>query len=513
MQAVTWARTNHIKTVGLLLLPAAILIAVTWALIGRFFYTLDDAYIHLQLAEMIGQQGHFGLHLSSVASPSSSLLWTLWLTIWSWLPVGFDYIPLLTNLCILALLGMDLKTWLDQRLCDQRNTIWLLVAIFISLNVYWLSLSGMEQLTQAWLATRVMIAVSQQQWQTSSLFVGIYALALIRYESLALCLPVLLLAASKGESKKALATLLMIVLTLGVYSLFLHEGLGLGWLPASVQIKSVFAELDERSWQQLWAAILENIQFVMQQEYNRYLLWLVLGWFAAGRQALGRQLMAIATVVYVAHALFGRVNSGRYEVYVLACCWVAMLHSSFPLVERYLNSYARRIIFLLLVIVLNLGNFYSGPSAPWAAKNIHDQQGQLAELVQHYLKQPVAVNDVGLISRHNELPVLDLVGLGSKGVYELRKTMGPGSAWVSTLLTQHDIHYAMIYEHWFPDWPRHLIKVATFEIPGPLFTPAGRRVSLFADSTSSAKVLLKAIASYQADHPAQSSWFTVTKAD
>jgi hypothetical protein len=513
MQALTWERTHHLKTLGLLLLPAAILVAVTWTLIGRFFYTLDDAYIHLQLAEMIGQHGHFGLHLNSVASPSSSLLWTLWLTAWSWLPVGFDYIPLLTNLCILALLANDLHQWLHHRLSQRNNSIWLLTAILISLNVYWLTLSGMEQLTQAWLAARVMIAVSQQQWQTRSLYVAIYALALIRYESLALCLPVLMLAASNDASKKAFATLLILLLTLGAYSLYLHESLALGWLPASVQIKSVFAELDGRSLHDFWAAILENIHFVMQQEYNRYVLWLVIGWIAAGRNTLGRQLMAIATFVYVAHALFGRVNSGRYEVYVLASCWVATLHNTFSLLERYLTSNARRIIFLMLVIVLNTGSFYSGLSAPWAAKNIHDQQGQLAVLVQHYLKQSVAVNDVGLISRHNALPVLDLVGLGTKGVYELRKALGPGSDWISILLLQHETHYAMVYEHWFPDWPHHLIKVATYEISGPLFTPAGRRVSLFADSPNSARILQQAITRYQADHPARSAWFTVFKPD
>lgn len=166
----------------------------------------------------------------------------------------------------------------------------------------------------------------------------------------------------------------------------------------------------------------------------------------------------------------------------------------------------------MLVIVLNLDSFFSGLSAPWAAKNIHDQQGQLAVLVQRYLKQPVAVNDVGLISRGNELPVLDLVGLGSKGVYELRIASGPGPEWVSLLLAQHKTQFAIIYEHWFPDWPKHLIKVATYEIPGPLLTPAGRQVSLFADSSSSARVLEQAITRYQADHPTQSAWFNVLEA-
>lgn len=512
MQAVTWARKNHSSTLGLLLLPVVLLLVLTWSLIGSFFYTLDDAYIHLQLAEMIGQSGHFGLHPSAVSSPSSSLLWTLWLAAWSWLPIGYELVPLITNIGILALLIIDLQRWLDHRLSQTTLSVWLVVTILISLNVYWLALSGMEQLTQAWLAARVMMTASQQEWGSRSLYWAVFALALIRYESLALCLPILVLAAYKGEPKKALATLLMILMTLGAYSWYLHEGLALGWLPASVQIKSVFADLPERSLTALAAAMLRNFQIVMQYEYNRYLLWLAIGWLFTGRNTLGRQLMVIATLVYVAHAFMGRVDSGRYEMYVLACCWIATLHNTLPAIEQHLNTIARRSIFLMLVIVLNLDSFFSGLSAPWAAKNIHDQQGQLAVLVQRYLKQPVAVNDVGLISRGNELPVLDLVGLGSKGVYELRIASGPGPEWVSLLLAQHKTQFAIIYEHWFPDWPKHLIKVATYEIPGPLLTPAGRQVSLFADSSSSARVLEQAITRYQADHPTQSAWFNVLEA-
>lgn len=513
MQAVTWARSPQGKTIGVLLLPALALVALTWGLISRFYYTLDDAYIHLQLAEMIGQYGHFGLHLSSVSSPSSSLLWTLWLSAWAWLPIGFDYIPLITNLLVLALLSQDLYRWLQQRLSQRENTPWFLVAMLLSLNAYWLSVSGMEQLAQAWLTVRVMVAVSQQHWQQLSLYIALIALALIRYESLALCLPVLLLATRYGATTKALSTLLIIALGLATYSLYLHDGLGLGWLPASVQIKSVFSELSDRSLAPFGAAIAENLHFVMQQEYNRYLIWLGIGWLTAGRDRLGRQLMWMATLVYLAHALFGRVNSGRYEIYVLACCWIATLHNSAHWIERFLANNTRRVIFLLLVIVLNSNNFFSSFSAPWAAKNIHDQQGQLAILVQDYLRQPVAVNDVGLISRGNPQPVLDLVGLGTSGVYELRHAMGAQSHWVDILLKKHQTHYAMVYDHWFPSWPSHLIPVATLETPGPLFTPAGRRVSLYADSLEHAEHLRRAIKQYHQDHPSQSTWFTLREGD
>ena len=512
MQEVMLARLDRAKTITMLLLPVAILLAILWGLIGHFFYLLDDAYIHLQLSEMIGLHGHFGLHADSYASPSSSLLWTAWLALWAHWQTLYDYVPLLTNIGILALLANDLLKWLE-RITTPANAVWLVLAMLLSMNVYWLVLSGMEQLMQAWLTVRVMIAVSRQQWQTLPLYSALVGLALLRYESLALCLPVLILAMVNGEYKKPLCTLGLIAISLAAYSLFLHEGLGLAWLPASVQIKSVFAHVGEDGQSGYGQAILDNIRHVMQSEYNRYLLWLLAGWLAAWRSSTGRQLMAIASFVYVAHALFGRADSGRYEIYVIAACWVATLHNTIGILEQYMCSRSRKAIVMLTVVVLNTGSVFSSLSAPWAAQNIHDQQGQLGILVKDYLKQPIAANDIGMIGRHNNLPVLDLVGLGSKGVYELRHASALNSGWITTLLEQHQTHYAIVYEHWFPAWPKNLIKVACFDMPGLLLTPAARQVSLYADSAATRKTLLQAIARYQRDHPAQASWFHLTETD
>ena len=41
---------------------------------GRFIFTLDDAYIHLALAENI-TNGHYGVNEGEFSAPSSSILW------------------------------------------------------------------------------------------------------------------------------------------------------------------------------------------------------------------------------------------------------------------------------------------------------------------------------------------------------------------------------------------------------------------------------------------------------
>lgn len=506
MQEVTQAHPDRAKTIIALLLPVAILLAATWSLIGSFYYTLDDAYIHLQLADMIANRGHFGLHPESTAAPSSSLLWTLWLTFWARLPAGYDYVPLITNIVILTLLFNDLLRWLQQITTSAQQQLWLLIAIIASLNLYWLTLSGMEQLAQVWLTVRVAIAISRGRWQDNSLYLALILLALLRYESLALCLPVLIMAIRAGEARKALTTLAILVLALAAYSLFLHDSLGLTWLPASVQIKSVFAEVGPRTGLSHAQAIVDNIRHVMSGQYSHYLIWLMLGWLYAGRNQAGRQLMAVATLIYIAQALFGRANSGRYEIYVFALCWIALLHNAIPLIEKHTRRPARMLIFMLAVLMLNVFSVAKSVTAPWAAQNIHDQQGQSATLVKDYLKRAVAANDIGLLTRHNRYSVLDLVGLGTAGVHELRNASASGSGWVSTLLEQRKIHYAVVYDNWFPEWPDNLIRVAYADMPGLLLAPAERRVSFYADSPAHAKILLQAINAYRKDYPERTGW-------
>lgn len=506
MQEVTLARPERAETIIVLLLPVALLVAATWGLIGSFYYTLDDPYIHLQLADMIGNQGHFGLHPDSTAAPSSSLLWTLWLALWARLPVGYDYVPLLTNTLILALLLRDVQGWLRHITHSPTLRVWLLIALIASLNLYWLTLSGMEQLAQVWLALRVAIAISKGQWQDNALYLALILLALLRYESLALCLPVLIMAMRAGQMPKALITLTLLLLALTAYSFFLHETLGLGWLPASVRIKSVFADVGPRTGLTAVQAIIDNIRHVMSGQYSHYLIWLALGWLCAGSHRSGRQLMVVATLVYIAQALFGRANSGRYEMHVFALCWVALLHNSMPLIEEHTRRPARLLMFLLAVAMLNVFSIAKSITSPWAAQNIHDQQGQNATLVKRYLRQPVAANDIGLLTRHNDYPVLDLVGLGSAGVYELRQASAAGSGWVSSLLAKERIHYAIIYDNWFPEWPDTLIRVASADMPGLLLSPAERRVSFYADSPRHAEILLQAIQAYRKDHPDSTGW-------
>lgn len=513
MQAAIPAPLPRVRWLLILLLPMVVLLALTWQLIGSFYYTLDDPYIHLQLADMLGRFGHYGLNLSSYASPSSSLLWTFWLSLLaqplaSW-PAAFDLIPLLTNLVILALLLHDLLAWLSRRF-PPASVIWIALAMTLSLNLYWLAMSGMEQLAQVWLTLRVAFALSEDQLHQRRFYIALFALSLLRYESLALVLPVLLWAACQGQAKRAGLTALCIITVLGDFSLFLHDGLGLDWLPASITAKSVLAKVGHGYGHTLPDALWFNISHSLPSEYNRNLLMLALGWLLRDRQnRYAKPLLALAGSVFLAHLVLGRVQTGRYEIYVLALSWVALLVAVTPHIRDWLTQWRRGLIALFVTILVLPSNVFSNLSAPWAAQNIHDQQGQMAILVQQYLRAPVAINDLGLVVRRNPQPVLDLAGLGTPGAFERRREAPYNSDWILTLMREHNTHFAMIYDSWFPYWPATFHPVAVLNMPGMLLGPSSRRVSLYADSEPAATQLLQAVRAYQTDHPDKADWFWI----
>src|SRR6476469_58646 len=80
----------------LLALCAIELAAIVMMNSGRFVYTLDDAYIHLAMAENIGL-GHYGVNPGELSAPASSIIWPFLLA-----PVArvsfAEFVPLCLNL-------------------------------------------------------------------------------------------------------------------------------------------------------------------------------------------------------------------------------------------------------------------------------------------------------------------------------------------------------------------------------------------------------------------------------
>ncbi|HKL20996.1 MAG TPA: hypothetical protein VJ904_04275 [Tichowtungia sp.] len=81
---------------------------------GVFTYSLDDAYIHLSLAEQI-HHGHYGINAGEYSSPSSSVLCPFLLAPFSGLP------SFRNDVYVLDIWGLASKAALENRLKKRSN--------------------------------------------------------------------------------------------------------------------------------------------------------------------------------------------------------------------------------------------------------------------------------------------------------------------------------------------------------------------------------------------------------
>jgi hypothetical protein len=466
-----------ILPVGLLLLAALVINH------GQMIYTLDDPYIHIDLARQIFS-GHYGINPDEFSAPSSSVLWPLLLAPFTPLGNVQLWVPLILNL---------LFSWLTFSLLSQRlqelgfvHRLIILGGWLLATNFYGLIFNGMEHCLQVYLVVVIACGVlgkEYEQLEVSShgLYAALLLLPLVRYEGMAVSLPVLLYLFYRGEYVRSLCCGALLIGLVGAFSLFLAH-LGLGYLPSSVIAKSDTTGV---------ASILRNLI----SQFDKYGWVILILLVTCGLLSRRKPLAVLLLTVTGLHLLFGKFGwFGRYEIYWLSFLGVFFLHVGL----RHLSVRGVALIFGLLPVAF-AQLVYTTLATPLAAAAIYNQQYPMAQ-VAHRLDAPVAVNDLGLVALNNRHYVLDLWGLGSLEALKLRKTeQGPG--WIEALMTRKGVHYAMVYEEWFPQRPANWIKVGELKMTTPKIAAAGDTVAFYATDRASAGRLKSVMQAYEREVP------------
>ena len=471
-------------------LPAALLVVQVHLTCG-VVYSLDDPYIHLALARRI-LHGHYGINPGEFAAPSSSILWPFLLA-----PFAFtrlvEFLPLVINLGALVVAVWWLRRWLETWL-SPWGALGATAALAFALNLYGLVLTGMENSLQVTLAIIVALSLMRERpgerlgWP---FWLSVVLLPLIRYEGLAISLPVLAyLVLSPGHRAPALVAGALIVGVVLGFSLFLHSH-GVGLLPSSVLAKSGLEMLQKLP---RLATLWNNIE--------QQLFFLVIGLFAAVlfvREGRLREAVLLVLAPTVAHLLFGRYGwFGRYHIYFAA--WIVILF-----VTVYARAGLARLRFLSAALAVwfgyaSLDSMIATLTTPLASRNIADQQKQMAIIARDYLDEPVAVNDLGFVSFYAPRYLLDLGGLAS---YEaLQAHADPASeAWIADLMARHHVEQAMVYDGMFPRRPANWIRVATLHLPRPWVAVGDDKVAFYSTSPEAAARLRQVLANYRKSSP------------
>ena len=468
----------------LFVLPISVLLLSVLAINGgTLIYTLDDPYIHIDLARQIFA-GHYGINPGEFSAPSSSVLWPFILAPFTPLGPVQLWLPLVLNV-IFSFLTFSL---LSQRLRDLpfRYKAIILGGWLLATNFYGLIFNGMEHCLQVYLVVMIACGVLNKEFDNvraspNGLYVALLLLPLVRYEGMAVSLPVLAYLFYRGERIRSVSCGVLLLVLLAAFSLFLAH-LGLGYLPSSVIAKSdttgvvsilrnAIGQLDKYGW------------VILALLVSCALLW--------RRKPLALLLLSVTGL----HMLFGKFGwFGRYEIYWLSFLGVFFLH----LALRHLPMRSVALIFGLLPVAF-VQLLYTTLATPLASAAIYNQQYPMAQIAQR-LDAPVAVNDLGLVALTSRQYVLDLWGLGSIEALTLRKS-GQGSAWIEALMARKGVHYALIYEEWFPERPASWIKVGELKMTTPKVAAAYDSVAFYATDETRAATLKTVMQGYARDNP------------
>ncbi|HEX8593575.1 MAG TPA: hypothetical protein VF682_09885 [Pseudomonas sp.] len=450
---------------------------------GTLIYTLDDPYIHIDLARRIFN-GHYGINPQEFSAPSSSIIWPFLLAPFTPLGSAMLWVPFVLNL-VFSFLTFSLFNQLLQGV-RLGHRLLILGGWFLATNFYGLIFNGMEHCLQIYLVTVIAIGVLNKEFHgvavtATKVYLAVLALPLVRYEGLAISLPVLLYLLCKGERLKPFIYGAALVAAVSLFSLFLSH-LGLGYLPSSVIAKSDTTGLS-------------SLAMNVIGQFEKY-GWIILAMLVMCALMPERKVFVLLLLAVTGlHAVFGKNGwFGRYEIYWLTFLGVFFLYACL----RHLKERTVAIIFGLLPLAF-AQLVYTTMATPLASAAVYNQQYPMSQIAQR-LNAPVAVNDLGLVALNSRQYVLDLWGLGNLEALKLRKSAS-GSGWIKGLMERDNVHYAFVYDEWFPEHPDNWIKVGNLHMQIPKIATAFSDVAFYATDATSAQTLKEVMQGYALEHP------------
>jgi hypothetical protein len=480
---------EHLPFAVLALLVVAEIVTILLLNGGMLVYSLDDAYIHLSLADRIWT-GTYGINTGEVSAPASSILWPFLLASFASLPASaYGLVPLLINVAAafatLRLLVGELRVALSGAGTFSVAAALFATVLTVGVNLVPIVFTGMEHSLQQLLAVVLVRGLIQEGRTTRvprSAWFAVALLPLLRYDSLALSVPALAYFLWRGHVRGSLLAMLAMGVVMGAFSAFMLTH-GLDLLPASVMAKSDIARTGGGP-----ITLLRNLYSNLSGDTQANVLLfgavlLLAGACDRSRAAPERGLGAVICAAMVIDLLFGKLGAYyRYEVYLCAAMAMALIHLYRGLLARVLGSraaLAQKIVAIGGLAAASLGYLVALATTPAASNNIYDQQYQMHRFVVDFYRQPVAVNDLGWVALRNPNYVLDLGGLASREAL-LARAREAGPEWLRRLTEQHGVRLVMIYDDWFPERPSGWVRIGQLTFDQMKVTAAGTRVSFYA---------------------------------
>lgn len=465
---------------------------------NQFIYPIDDAYIHLAIARNFGESGFWSVNLNSFDSGSSSILYTLILSLLIKIFGDNVYYPMIINI----IAGYITVYWTYRFFRDfhsqSEQKLGLLLFLPVSL-LYVMVILGMEQTLHMMLSVMAIYYIKKnfnsnfQRRDFIKLLFTILFLGVVRFESMffIFCLSTLLLI--EKRFKQAGLIIIAGFLPLVIFGLISIQNGGF-FFPNSVIIKGSYP--DGNLLMSVWAifkkGILLNISF-----YKLFLFPLIcICIYLIDKYRLNlknlvkdEKLLLLVVGTILLQSLFAVIKY-RYENYLMIMLVLILV----PIVAEYMKFQNKNISHFLFAISF-AGFCFVGiyrfatthPVLEVSSKNIEEQQVQMGKFLHQYYKgQKAVANDIGAIAYFGHTELLDIVGLGSTDVAKfyidnkgLEKTEFDKKyhKFLADYISENNYKIAVIYPKWFPNHvPQNWIPVASWKIENNLGTAQNRVV-------------------------------------
>jgi hypothetical protein len=456
---------------------------------GHLVYALDDAYIHMAMAKNVAQHGVWGVTRHAFSPSTSSILWTLILSLCYFIFGTHETIPLALNLIFALLVLVLVQSILDQSAPARPREFLLLLCVIFFTPLPVVIFVGMEHAAQilidllfVYQASRVLEQqhVDLSRHDARWLLVLSALVPLVRYEGLFLIAVVCVLLLMRGRILTSFASVAVAVIPLAIYG-FISVRHGAFWLPNSVLLKSVDPALGPVAFLSQALAQLKAAPYLWQLVLLAAILYFVRRKAVRATWERVQSLLLIFIFTTLLHVTFSLVQVWfyRYEAYlvtlgVLACGISLRDALNTDMLRRRRSASlimlaACSLLVCVSVVSLARRSIVSLRHTPQATTNIYQQQYQMAMFLGgNYDGSAIAANDIGAINYFADIECLDLWGLATTEVARAKREGRFDTSLIRALGERSHAKIAIVYDSWLDEYggaPTEWTPVGRWKIP------------------------------------------------
>lgn len=439
---------------------------------GWLTFPLDDAYIHLSIAQEVRESGNLGPSPFQFQNSSSSPGFTLILGMLAQLMDLTVWLPMLLNAGLACLWVWVVVALLIPSHYPSLMQVGIPLLLGLLIPIPLLILNGMEHMAHLLMVTLFLREASRKLHDNAHpnglLMLATLLMCTLRYESIFLVLCFAVLAIYLRFWRNALFVLAlgaMPIVMVGLVSL--SQG-GTFW-PLSIIGKGHF----------LWDA--SAIGQWGLEGVNRYythpfmLILVLLLWAATALHKEGNTPYRFWNLIVLGatllHVQCAEVGGYRYEAYLIGAGLLGVLLTPSHLSLLKPASRWRRVnqagifVSVSLFFVLRAGFFLA--QYPTFVQNIYQQQVQVAQFVRHYFPESsIGVNDIGALSYYTQAQLTDFVAIGDQGMAHLLDAGNWNPVGLRALAAKRKMELAIVHPQWADQaFPPEWIPIAQWTIP------------------------------------------------